>query len=241
MYFELLQTRLLQKLRGRMRNGELTERSLARLTGISQPHVHNVLKGVRILSPEIADIILRKLGMSLLDLIDADEFESALASRNSARTFALVPLLDGFVGPGHAWPERVAHGEGVWISGTGTHGLQDIAATRLARDPHMSATEGPGRIALLDLSERGRSKLDPCSYYAVSHNNQSYIRKLRMTAFAVYLMTDGAENNPETWIRIEASGQLTEVVRGRVLLILTGEGLPSAPQPPRFREPDTSR
>ena len=40
-------------LRTRIQNGELTERSLARLTGISQPHIHNVLKGAKILSPEL--------------------------------------------------------------------------------------------------------------------------------------------------------------------------------------------
>jgi transcriptional regulator with XRE-family HTH domain len=194
MYFELFKNRLLQKLRMRMRNGELTERSLARLIGVSQPHVHNVLKGARILSPEIADIILHKLRMSLLDLIEPEEFETAIAARNVRRTFALVPLLEGFVGPGHAWPEKVTPGDGVWISATETHGLQHIAATRLAPDPQVAATGGPGRIALLDLSERARSGFDPDSYYAISHENQSYLRKLRVTTFALYLLADGAEN-----------------------------------------------
>jgi transcriptional regulator with XRE-family HTH domain len=220
-YFELLQSRLLQRLRIRMRNGELTERSLARLTGVSQPHVHNVLKGVRILSPEIADVILQKLGMSLLDLIEPDEFETAIAARNAPRTFARVPLLEGFVGPGHAWPEKIAPGDGVWIAGNETRGLRHITATRLARDPDMNATEGLGRIALLDVSESGRSALDPNSYYAVSHDSQSYIRKLRTTTLALYMLTDSSENAPDTWVRVEANRGLTEVVRGKVLFILT--------------------
>jgi transcriptional regulator with XRE-family HTH domain len=219
MYFELFQNRLLQKLRMRMRNGELTERSLARLIGVSQPHVHNVLKGARILSPEIADLILRKLGMSLLDLIEADEFETAMAARNVRRTFALVPLLEGLVGPGHAWPERVAPGNGIWISATETQGLHQIAATRLAPDPQVNATGLSGSIALLDLSEGARSGFDPNSYYAISHNNESYLRKLRITTFAMYLLTDGAEDAPDKWIRIESGRRVPDVVRAKVLLI----------------------
>ena len=41
---------------------------LARITGISQPHIHNVLKGKRLLSPEKADEVLRQLQIDLLDL-----------------------------------------------------------------------------------------------------------------------------------------------------------------------------
>ena len=45
--FEILRNRLIENIRYRIRNGELTERGLARRTGISQPHLHNLLKGVR--------------------------------------------------------------------------------------------------------------------------------------------------------------------------------------------------
>jgi DNA-binding transcriptional regulator YdaS (Cro superfamily) len=68
MYFETLQARLLDYVRWKVRNGELTERRLAGLIGVSQPHMHNVLKGLRTLSPGIADRILRMLEMSVLDL-----------------------------------------------------------------------------------------------------------------------------------------------------------------------------
>ena len=68
MYFETLQDRLLKSVRWRVENGELTERGLAGLVGISQPHMHNILKGARSLSPETADRILRALEMSVLDL-----------------------------------------------------------------------------------------------------------------------------------------------------------------------------
>jgi hypothetical protein len=52
------QAKLLAYVQDRIHNGEFTERGLARLIGISQPHVHNVLKGVRNLSAEILESIL---------------------------------------------------------------------------------------------------------------------------------------------------------------------------------------
>ncbi|HWB86134.1 MAG TPA: helix-turn-helix transcriptional regulator [Bryobacteraceae bacterium] len=73
MDFRQLQDRLIANLRERVRSGELTERGLARLTGISQPHIHNVLKGIRLLSMETADQILQGLDMELLDLIEPQD------------------------------------------------------------------------------------------------------------------------------------------------------------------------
>jgi len=73
MSFEELQRRLVLHLRVRVRNGELTERGLARITHISQPHMHNVLKGKRFFSIQTADAILRELRMDVLDLIEPIE------------------------------------------------------------------------------------------------------------------------------------------------------------------------
>jgi hypothetical protein len=70
--FQRLQSRLITNLRERVRSGEITERSLARITGISQPHLHNVLKGKRLLSVGKADQILRQLHLDLTDLMDRD-------------------------------------------------------------------------------------------------------------------------------------------------------------------------
>ena len=60
-----------EQLRVRIRNGLMTERGLARLAGLSQSHIHNVLKGERVLTPHAADLLLEALGTDLADLIDA--------------------------------------------------------------------------------------------------------------------------------------------------------------------------
>jgi transcriptional regulator with XRE-family HTH domain len=71
--FAGLETRLLRHLRDMIRKGEITERSLARITGISQPHLHNVLKGKRLLSTEKADQILSSLRLDLRSFLDSGD------------------------------------------------------------------------------------------------------------------------------------------------------------------------
>jgi transcriptional regulator with XRE-family HTH domain len=81
MTFHDLQQRLLDELRQRVHSGATTERSLARLSGISQPHLHNVLKGKRILSVERADEVLRRLQIDVLHLIDTEELRESIRRR----------------------------------------------------------------------------------------------------------------------------------------------------------------
>ena len=74
MNFKHLEQRFLCELRDRVRSGAVTERGLTRLVGVSQPHIHNVLKGKRFFSLEKADQVLRSLGLDVLDFIDPDEW-----------------------------------------------------------------------------------------------------------------------------------------------------------------------
>ncbi len=50
---------------------------------ISQPQIHNVLKGKRKLTPDLADRVLRCFGMTILDLLDSSDLELQLANRQS--------------------------------------------------------------------------------------------------------------------------------------------------------------
>ncbi|HEY9139369.1 MAG TPA: XRE family transcriptional regulator [Bryobacteraceae bacterium] len=79
--FRQLETRLVSTLRERIRSGELTERGTARLTGLSQPHIHNVLKGKRSLSMDAADTILMAVHLDAGDLFQSSELVAALGRR----------------------------------------------------------------------------------------------------------------------------------------------------------------
>jgi len=73
MDFHQLQMRFVAFLRERVRSGELTERGLARITRVSQPHIHNVLKEKRFLSMEMSDKMLCRLRMDVLDLMGTED------------------------------------------------------------------------------------------------------------------------------------------------------------------------
>lgn len=79
--FRQLQSRLISTLRERIRSGELTERGTARLTGLSQPHIHNVLKGKRSLSMDAADVILLAVNLDTVDLFQTSELIAGIGRR----------------------------------------------------------------------------------------------------------------------------------------------------------------
>lgn len=70
MTFLALHLRLVAEVQARIRNGNLSERGMARRLGVSQSHIHNVLKGARALSPAMSDRILEGLGISLVNLLE---------------------------------------------------------------------------------------------------------------------------------------------------------------------------
>ncbi|MGA3235097.1 MAG: helix-turn-helix transcriptional regulator [Bryobacteraceae bacterium] len=73
MTFHDLHGALIRYLNKCVQSGAVTERGLARRTGISQPHIHNTLKGKRLFSWKNADAILREMDLDLLDLINRSE------------------------------------------------------------------------------------------------------------------------------------------------------------------------
>lgn len=82
--FGVLQARLIQFVNTRIQNGDFTERGLARVLGVSQPQIHNVLKGARTLKPDLADRMLGKLGMDVTDLLKTAELTEQVILRHVA-------------------------------------------------------------------------------------------------------------------------------------------------------------
>jgi hypothetical protein len=69
MTFQDLHSKLIDYLNHGLREGAITERGVAKRAGISQPHLHNVLKGKRLLSWRTADALLKELRLDVLDLM----------------------------------------------------------------------------------------------------------------------------------------------------------------------------
>ena len=217
MFFEKLQERLLLILRARVRGGEITERSLAKLTDISQPHIHNVLKGTRKFSPEIADSILRKLGLTVLDLFDAGELVAQL-SKNSPhedQRYGSVGMLDGDLGPGNPLPAMKRSAERFTVPQSQLKMVTDPVAARLAFDPQMRGTFEGGEVVLLDQSEMSRAFLEPQSLFVVLTARGALVRKLIRRSDHLMLLSGGGHYTGEI---VDLRGrELHEVVLARVV------------------------
>lgn len=220
MTFQDAQQRLLAYVRDRIHNGELTERGFARRMGISQPHVHNVLKVVRNLSLEISDSVLKTLHISLLDLIPFEDLEREWERRKSLEPVVELPFLDAPIGPGMPWPANIAWRDrfpAPFPRGAVPPGL---VVARLNRDPRMPASLGSDDLGILDTSEWQRVDPSPEGLYAVEHQGEAVLRYVRPGARFYYLVTDTTLERPEEWEQINVSrAELSRFVKGRVLWI----------------------
>ena len=199
MTFRDAQVRLIAHVRDRIHNGEVTERGLARRIGISQPHVHNVLKGVRKLSPEIFDAILKYFQISILDLAASEELEASLMRRGALERVAEAPLLESPIGPLMPWPAGAGQQNRFPLPFSSRMVPSHLMMARLAADAAMFRTLGDSDIALLDTSVERRSEITPDGLYVVSRANEAVLRYIRHGSSGYYLVTDANLDRPREW------------------------------------------
>jgi hypothetical protein len=245
MYFAALQNRLIDAALSRVRNGQLTERRLARLAGISQPHLHNVLKGVRTLYPEIGDRILAALKLSVLDLVGTHPAPEVAPSQACQDRCPDVPALEGRIGPGFPLPALDSRVERRLCRRDLLARVVEPRLARLAQDESMRPLLSANDLVLLDLSQEKRTHLEPDGLYLVNCQGQGAIRKLRTGARCLYLLTAQGEQSPETWGKLSLEGSsLLEIVLAKVVWILRSLESATPPLPaPQFHsqaaeEPD---
>jgi hypothetical protein len=233
--YQDVQLKLLAYVRSQITNGEFTERGFARLIGISQPHVHNVLKGVRKLSPNIFDLALKYFHLSLLDLIPSTELEAHLRSRRPPRHFAEVPFLQTPVGPGMPWAAALNPRNTHPLPFPSGHAPANLVMASLIADPSMQSTLGSSDIALLDTSPIRPSTLAPQGLFVVERGTEAGIeavlRYIRPGAHGYYLATDSTLDTPADWEPFPvAASELVTAVKARVRWI----GSEALPQRGRF-------
>ena len=221
MDFEFLQGRLIANLRTRLQNGEITERKLARLTGISQPHIHNVLKGARILSPKLADHLLRHLNMSLADLLPCERVAAAFCPGcTGPGVYREVPVLEGWLGPGLPLPRIPSRVEKYPFPASYLASLERPRVARLAADDRMAGAVLENDLVLLDESHHGRTAPARESLYVVNRDGEGLIRRVRLDGDVLYLITQDALDRSSRWEAIRLGWRnVLDVVRAKVIWI----------------------
>jgi transcriptional regulator with XRE-family HTH domain len=229
------QLKLLAYVRSQIRNGELTERGFARRIGISQSHVHNVLKGVRNLSPNIFDLLLNYLHLSLLDLVPSDDLEAHLRSRRMPPRSPQVPFLDRPIGPGMPWPAGLNRRKNFPLPFPSTYAPANLAMASLIADPSMRPTLGSSDVALLDTSPSRLTNLTPHGLFVVERGSEAILRYIRPGAHCYYLATDATLDTPADWEPFPVSAsELAAAVKARVRWIGRERDRDLLPQRGRF-------
>jgi len=217
--FAQLRTRFIAATRHRIHNGEFTERGLARLAGISQPHLHNILKGVRDLTPAVADALLVAMDLGLLDLVEPDELGHAVESMQvSGSNSRVIPVLRGRIGPGLQLPDsRLPIGWRPLPSAIPITARRPAIAL-LGPDPHLAAVFPGAKAAVLDLDEVARSRPEAPSWYVVRHPSGGLIRQVRLQGRRLEILGQaGLAEEQIKWDLPLGSASVLHVVRARVV------------------------
>jgi hypothetical protein len=110
-----------------------------------------VLKGVRFLSQDLADEVLRQLRISLLDLVRAEEIGLSMRHTSPARREEIaVPVLGERLGPGYPFPSKETLKGFMLVPSYGLEFVRDPALVFLGPDQEVEACFPGAMVVLLD-------------------------------------------------------------------------------------------
>lgn len=212
MYFQELQGRLIGIARGRVRAGELTERGLARMCGISQPQMHNVLKRIRGLSTGSADRLMRALDLRVSDLLWRISTEPDADVR-------AIPMLQSRIGPGTDAVFTAIRGH-IPLPQSLLGDLVDPLAARLGPDLVLPKALAAHDLVLLDQNPLVRAAPGFNSIWVVSEGSGLRVRYLRLGAARLCIADEVTLEDPRKWHSIPLQGRnILDIVRARIVWI----------------------
>jgi hypothetical protein len=217
--FADLRERLIRRLRYEIRAGSLTERALARRAGLSQPHVHNLLKGIRSPTAESADSMLGAISRSVLDLLDPSEAETTGTPRPGPAV--MVPLLRCTAGPGGKWDAESNDVEHVQVPCNLLAGIAQPAVVRVLADDEMSGILGR---AVIDLRVQTGRPFAAGDLYLLFRSGQARLRYIRAGRDRFYFPSLANLNRPCDWQSAPRNADLAGIIRARVSCVLGNYG-----------------
>lgn len=212
MHIADLYERLVDVARQRIRSGELTERGLSRLCGVSQPHIHNVLKQIRALSPGSADRLMQALGLTLPELVWRSPEECGAQIR-------IVPMVRNRIGPGMDSSLTAFRGF-MPFSTKIVDKLVDPVVAQLGPDLVLPSAVSANDLILLDQNPAVRSQPHGESCWVVAESSGLRVRYVKMGGTRIYLANEATVRDPKLWEAVPITGKKVEdVVRAKIVWI----------------------
>ena len=226
LYIGDLYGRLLDTARQKVRSGAVTERGLARLCGLSQPHMHNVLKSIRSMSPEAADRLMHALDLNVSALI----FQSFTGNETE---ITLVPVIRNRIGPGIGAVFTVFRGFMPFSTARLTP-LVDPVVAQLAPDLMLPKVLAPNDYVLLDQNPEVRERVTSPGCWVIAENGAVRVRYVKLMGNDVCVANTATLRDAARWHPIPLKGRnILEIVRARVVSISREmETAPAAPSDP---------
>lgn len=217
--FEKLLRRLVKRVAASLANGEYTERGLARLLGISQPHLHHILCGKRSLTANVADLILASLEWPLGDLFSTEElFQLLLRRQAQSESWRPVPLVEGRIGQNSRFPDFGRISGWLCSSARICPSARRIFLAALEPDPVLPFPVQDGLHALVALDETLRAAVDPAGWYVLQWGGAGYVRRIRIEANTLSVLGQASLGSGVEPGEIPLAGRsLLSVVRARLL------------------------
>lgn len=217
--FERLLNRLARRLAALLTNGEYTERGLARLTGISQPHLHHILSGKRSLTPQVADAFLANLGWSIGDLFSAAELDQILLDcRSNRENRVRIPVITGRIGPDSPFPDTHSVQEWLLLPCRHSRGLRRVFLAEVGADPCLPFALRHAASVLVAEDEGLRLALDRDGWFVLRWGGTGWIRRVRQEGDFLRILGQEPLGESRGLEGIPLGGvSLLSVVRGRLL------------------------
>lgn len=212
--YELLCAEILKQVvdiaKHNVHSGRWTERKLARTAGISQPHLHNALKGVRQLSPESADKLLVALGLTVPDILWWSPGEAEPGTRS-------IPLLRDRIGPGsHADFARYRGYLGL-PRGIAARLTEPVAA-RLAPDPAMPLVFRDNDLVVLDRNVSHLLNPPDGWSWVIADTGGFRVRYLKQSSAGLMSAAEPMSGGELEWKRLGTGPQnLRELVKAQIV------------------------
>lgn len=212
MYFLELHGRLIHMAKQRVRAGLVTERGLAKLCGLSQPHIHNLLKDIRSLTPRSADMLLRGLGLTIPDLLWAPTEEEGSETRS-------IPVVRTAVGPGPAADFGVHRGYMPLPTALVKDSIEPLLV-RLAPDLALPRVFKANDLVLLDQNRISRNAPTAGSYWVIADGGGLRLRYLRVEKAGLFVLREIDEEHRDGWHPFAVKAEnVSDFVRARAVWI----------------------
>jgi transcriptional regulator with XRE-family HTH domain len=204
--------RVIELARQTVHSGSISERGLAKKANISQPHLHNVLKGIRTLSPEGMDRLLEALNVTVPEVLWS-------GSGNQFADIRSAPLLRNRIGPGTEASFSAFRGY-VPFPAKLLSRLKEPLAAYLGADLALPSEYRAGDLVLLDLNPALRATPTPSFCWIVAESAGLRVRYVRRVRGGVEVCRESAPSDDGHWQPIPFQGRsILEIVRARIVWI----------------------